>query len=168
MRISATEEYGLRCLLTLAQEGPECQMSIPEIAEKEGISVPYASKLLWMLRKSGLVNAERGRSGGFSIARSPGEITLHDVITAMGGPLIYPAHCRKYSGNRQQCVHSGKCSLHDILGGLSGMIREFLAEMTVADLISRPAGGVLKKAFVDAGTDGTDEGSASGSGAGGN
>lgn len=148
MRISATEEYGLRCLLALAQKGPDGQMSIPEIAEKEGLSIPYASKLLWMLRKAGLVNAERGRLGGFSISRPANDMTLHEVISALGGPLIDPGHCKKFGGNLEECIHSGECSLHDMLGGLSGMIREFLTGTTVEDLISTPGPDIRRRAFM--------------------
>jgi Rrf2 family protein len=137
MRISSVEEYGLRCLLTLAQKGHEAQMSIPEIAREEGLSTAYASKLLWTLRKAGLVRAERGRSGGFSIARPPIEISLHEVITALGGPLVDPGHCRRFGGNRDSCIHVGDCTLHDVLGGLSGVISEFLLSTTLNDMISK-------------------------------
>ena len=57
MRITAVEEYGLRCLLTLAKEGTAGQLSISEIAEKEWLSIPYASKRLGILLKSGLMMA---------------------------------------------------------------------------------------------------------------
>jgi Rrf2 family protein len=136
MRISATEEYGLRCLLLLAKHGPDKQLSIPEIAEEEGLSVAYASKLLWTLRKADLVVAVRGRGGGFSIARLPSEINLHEVILTLGGPLIDAAHCKKHSGVLKSCVHLGNCSLHEILGGLSGFVQEFLKETTLEDMVS--------------------------------
>ena len=135
MRISATEEYGLRCLLTLARAGKGGQMSISDIAEAEGISVPYASKLLSLLRKTNLVAAERGRNGGFWITRKPSEINLHEVITSLGGPLIDPDHCSKMSGVKDTCVHGGKCSVHDILGGLAGYVANFLMQTTLQDLI---------------------------------
>ncbi len=153
MRISAIEEYGLRCLLALARKGPEGQISIPEIAQKEGLSVPYASKLLWMLRKAGLVNAERGRAGGFSIARPANDMTLHDVISALGGPLVDPGHCKKFGGNLDECIHSGECSLHEMLGGLSGMIREFLTGTTIEDLLSTPGPDIRRRAFMVLGED---------------
>ncbi len=51
MQLLATEEYGLRCLLTLARRGPGQQLSVAEIAEMEGLSIPYASKLLSILLK---------------------------------------------------------------------------------------------------------------------
>lgn len=134
MRITAVEEYGLRCLLALATKGPGEQLSITEIAEAEGLSVPYASKLLSLLRKAGLVSAVRGRTGGFMITRPLEEITLYDVLTSLGGPLIDPEHCSKHSGQRDQCIHINKCSVHDVLGGLAGYVQAFLTRTTLADL----------------------------------
>jgi Rrf2 family protein len=139
MRITAVEEYGLRCLLALAKEGTSNQLSISEIAAKEGLSVPYASKLLGILRKSGLVVAARGRSGGFSIARDPEKITMYEVLTSLGGPLIDPNHCQKYSGQHDECVHINNCSIHDVLGGLAGLVQDFLSRTTLRDVIG--AGG---------------------------
>lgn len=134
MRISAVEEYGLRCLLALARQGQGKQLSIPEIAEMEGISVPYVSKLLAILRKAGLVTAERGRAGGFTIARPLEQISVYEVLVVLGGPLIDPAHCQKHSGQLDQCIHLENCSVHDVLGGLAGYVKEFLSRTTLQDL----------------------------------
>ena len=135
MRITAAEEYGLRCLLVLARRGPGEQASIPEVAQSEGISTPYASKLLSMLRKAGLVKAVRGRKGGFCITRPASEITLYEVITALGGPLIDPDHCSRWTGQLEVCVHGGQCSMHDILGGLAGLMARFLGDTTLQHVI---------------------------------
>lgn len=134
MRITALEEYGLRCLLTLSKVGTDGQMSISDIAEKEGLSIPYASKLLSILRKSGLVTAVRGRGGGFCIAREADEINLLEAITALGGPLIDPHHCDKYSGQLDKCVHTDNCSVHYTLAGLAKMVGEFLASKSLDDV----------------------------------
>ncbi len=137
MRMSATEEYGLRCLLVLARQGTEGQMSVADIAEAEGISVPYASKLLAIMRQAGLVTAVRGRKGGFRIRREPSEIDLLEVITKLGGPLLDPDHCAKRTGQLEQCIHTDNCSVHDILGSLAGKIAGFLAGTTLNDLIEK-------------------------------
>ncbi|UCE23309.1 MAG: Rrf2 family transcriptional regulator [Candidatus Zixiibacteriota bacterium] len=138
MRISALEEYGLRCLLALAEAGCDQQLSIADIAEKEAISIPYASKLLSILRKTGLVTAVRGRGGGFCIARPANEINLLEVITALGGPLIDPEHCRRYSGNLEKCIHTENCSVHYTLVGLSRLVGEFLSRTTLEDVLASP------------------------------
>lgn len=134
MRISAVEEYGLRCLLALASKGPGEQLSIAEIAQMEGLSVPYASKLLSILRRAGLVSAVRGRSGGFAITRPLDQITLYEVLTSLGGPLIDPRHCEKHTGVRDECIHLNNCSVHDVLGGLAGYVQQFLTSTTLRDL----------------------------------
>ncbi|UCG62847.1 MAG: Rrf2 family transcriptional regulator [Candidatus Zixiibacteriota bacterium] len=138
MRISALEEYGLRCLLALARVGCDGQLSIADIAEREAISVPYASKLLSTLRKTGLVKAVRGRGGGFCIARPASEINLLEVITGIGGPLIDPNHCRRYSGNLEKCIHTDNCSVHYTLVGLSRLVGEFLSKTTLEDVLNTP------------------------------
>ncbi|HWR82375.1 MAG TPA: Rrf2 family transcriptional regulator [Candidatus Deferrimicrobium sp.] len=135
MRISALEEYGLRCLVALARSGTEGQLSISDIARLEGLSIPYAAKLLSRLRSAGFVKAVRGRSGGFCVARDPGEISLFEVITALGGPLMAPDHCAKYTGQLDRCVHVGDCSVHNVLHGLAGYLGDLLAGASVQDLI---------------------------------
>ena len=136
MRISALEEYGLRCLVSLAKAGRDGQLSIADISEKEGLSVPYTSKLLSILRKSGLVTAMRGRGGGFCIARDPKEINLLEAITALGGPLIDPNHCAKFSGQLEKCIHTDNCSVQYTLAGLSKIVGKFLSSSTLDDIIN--------------------------------
>lgn len=137
MRITAVEEYGLRCLIALARRGEEANLTIPEIAQLEGLSVPYASKLLAILRKAGFVSAVRGRTGGFSISRSAREINLYDVVTALGGPLIDSDHCSRFAGTKDQCVHKGNCTVHDMLDGLAGYMEAILRTMSLHDMITK-------------------------------
>ncbi len=145
MRITAVEEYGLRCLLTLAGRGAGEQLSISEIAEMEGLSVPYVSKLLSILRKAGLVNAVRGRSGGFTIARPPRDISLYEVLVSLGGPLIDPNHCKKYTGQLEKCVHVDHCSAHDTLAGLAGHIQMFLSQTNLQDMVVGQQKGFIRE-----------------------
>lgn len=130
------EEYGLRCMVALARKGTAGQLSISEIARLEGLSIPYASKLLSSLRKIGLVESVRGRKGGFCIAREPDKVRLLDVIVGLGGPLIDPEHCRRFSGQLDECVHIDNCNVHYLLGGLAGYIADFLTRTTLYDLIN--------------------------------
>lgn len=147
MRITAVEEYGLRCLLNLARIGAKAQLSISEIAAMEGLSVPYTSKLLSILRKSGLVLAARGRGGGFSIAREPEDITVFDVLTALGGPLIDPGHCKKYTGQLGECVHLHDCSVHEVFGSLAGYVKAFLSGTSLKDLLEKTHGNSSRESL---------------------
>lgn len=146
MRITAIEEYGLRCLLALARRGPDQQASITEIAEIEGISVAYVSKLLSILRQKGLVTAVRGRGGGFMVARPLDQISLYDVLVALGGPLIDPNHCENHAGQLEQCVHRDACSVQDVLGGLAGYVQEFLTDTSIQDMAFGLPSGFIQNA----------------------
>ncbi len=138
-------------MLALARVGMEGQLSISDIAEKEGLSVPYASKLLAILRKAKLATAVRGRGGGFCIARPAAEINLLEVMTALGGPLLDPDHCEKFTGQLDECVHKDECSVHHVLDSLSAFIGDILERTTMEDLVKRAeAGGIRRKTFITA------------------
>ena len=61
MKLTANEEYGIRCLVRLGYAGYSAQgLTIPEISHAEGVSPAYAAKILRVLRKGGFVKAARG------------------------------------------------------------------------------------------------------------
>src|SRR5262245_18829470 len=99
MKITAQEEYGLRCLLRLAQAGEGQSLTIPEIATKEGLSPPYVAKLLAVLRQAGLIESVRGRAGGYRLARVAASINLGAVLLVLGEPLFEePSFCLEHAG----------------------------------------------------------------------
>ena len=70
MKISAQEEYGLRCLLQLARaETMGESLTLPQLGRLEGISTANAGKLMWILSKARLVQSTRGIKGGYSLSR---------------------------------------------------------------------------------------------------
>ncbi len=140
MKISAQEEYGLRCLLQIARRGEQASLSITEIAEAEGLSAPYAAKLLALLRQEGFIESTRGRSGGYRLSRPPGEIRLGSVLTALGENLFTEGNfCQKHAGTETSdgaCVHSGgSCNLRSLWQTLESWMRHTLDGLTLADLL---------------------------------
>ena len=71
MKLSSSEEYGLRCLLQLARQTPGSSLTIPEISQAEGITHHNVAKLLRILRQGGLVESARGQQGGYALAKPP-------------------------------------------------------------------------------------------------
>ena len=138
MKISSQEEYGLRCLLRLAQAEDDQAMTIPEIAASEGISAPYVAKILSVLRQSGMIDSVRGRSGGYRLALPPGEIRLGAVLLVLGEPLYDdPGYCIKHHGTELDgdCVHAGGCSLRALWQTLELWMRGALDRVTLADFL---------------------------------
>jgi len=97
MKISAQEEYGLRCLVQLATLKDGESLTLPQIAEREGISVANTGKLMWLLNKAGFVQSTRGTKGGYFLARPAGEVFLNEVIKVLEEDEI-DKHCDNYKG----------------------------------------------------------------------
>jgi Rrf2 family protein len=138
MKISAQEEYGVRCLLRLAQAGDGQALTIPEIAAREGLSTPYVAKLLALLRQANLIESVRGRSGGYHLAAAPADIRLGSVLLALGEPLFdEPGYCQRYAGTETngRCVHLSSCNLRALWHTLEEWMRRTLDQITLADLL---------------------------------
>lgn len=138
MKITAQEEYGLRCLLQIARTGASNSLSIGEIAEKEGLSTPYAAKLLSILRQTGFIESTLGRSGGYRLARPANEMGLGTVFKAIGERLYEEGEfCQKHAGTETEgaCVHHDNCNLRSLWNTLEGCIQHILDGLTIADLL---------------------------------
>lgn len=138
MKISAQEEYGLRCLLRLARADAGQSLTIPEIATAEGMSPPYVAKLLAVLRQAGVIESVRGRSGGYRLAGSPADFTLGAVLLVLGEPLFEePGYCQQHAGTETNgiCVHFGGCTLRALWHTLETWMRRTLDQITLADLL---------------------------------
>ena len=134
MKISAQEEYGLRCLVQLANLKDNESLTLPQIAEKEGISVANAGKLMWLLNKAGFVSATRGTKGGYSLSRQPEEIKLSEVIKVLEQDEV-DGHCENYTGILDSCVHKGDCGIRSVIVGLHEVVQHALSQITLAQLI---------------------------------
>jgi Rrf2 family protein len=135
MKITAQEEYGLRCALQFACAEASDSLTIPEIAEREGLSTAYVAKLLNLLRQAGLINSARGRSGGYTLGRPRDQISVQEVLGALGSPTWESASCSRYSGTLQMCVRSTSCAVRSLWGTIDTMVNQLLRSITLADLL---------------------------------
>ena len=135
MKISAQEEYGFRCLLRVAQVYGE-SVTIPEIAEAEGLSIPYAGKLMGVLRQSGFVRSVRGQTGGYVLSRPPQQIAVADVLEALGGRIYEPQFCDEFAGVESVCTHSLDCSIRSLWRSVQRAIDGALSGITLHDMLS--------------------------------
>lgn len=153
MKFTALEEYGIRCLLRLAQRQVEVEGAIPcgsdpvapsgatewltigEIAREEGLTEQYAGKIFRVLQKARLVESVRGRKGGYRLARQPSQITLAQTLSALGGRLFDGEVCGRYTGDRHVCVRSTDCAIRSLWRELQSMMDRVLERTTLRDLI---------------------------------
>jgi len=134
MQLLAQEEYGLRCLLQVAQHRGDEPLSIQQVAEREGLSPEYSAKLMRALRQAGLVQSTRGAAGGYRLARPAEQITVWEVIQALGGSLYSEEFCDSHPGQLRDCVHSTHCSIRGLWLSVESAVRGVLEGVTLAEL----------------------------------
>ncbi len=135
MKITAQEEYGLRCVVQLAKVPQGQVISVKEIAAKEGLSHAYVEKLLRLLSKSGLVHSIRGIKGGYMLNRPASQVNLGEIVRALGAVQTTSHICHQYTGNFQSCVHFSNCGIRSIWSGLTTYIKNFLDQTSLESLL---------------------------------
>jgi len=130
---SQTAEYALRAIVTLAQSEGVAKTA-QEIASESKVPLDYLSKVMNSLARGGIVNAQRGRGGGFSLTLPASRLTVLDVLNAVDPlrrirscPLELPAHA------------SGMCPLHRKLDDALAQVEAAFACTTIASLCESPA-----------------------------
>ncbi|HYR88262.1 MAG TPA: Rrf2 family transcriptional regulator [Terriglobia bacterium] len=137
MKLSAQEEYGLRCLLRVAGALDGSSVTIPSIAEAEGLSIPYVGKLMSILRQGEFVESVRGQAGGYVLSRPPEKITVAEVLAFLGGRLFEPAFCDEFVGLEQVCTRSIDCSVRSLWRSVQHAVDVVLAGITLKDLLRK-------------------------------
>ncbi len=161
MKLTAQEEYGLRCILTLAREeeqaqehlpgngddspsgsalssasGPDRYLTVGDISRLEGISQQYAGKLIRILGKAGLVLSVRGCKGGYRLARKASKIRVSEVLDVLGSKIYDPDLCDRHRGDRPFCVHSNDCAVRSLWTGIQLLVDQVLSNTSLHELIS--------------------------------
>lgn len=138
MKLTSTEEYGLRCLLQIARHHGQGPVGIRSVAAAEGISEDYVAKLLRILRRGELLTSTRGANGGYELKRAPHELTVWDAISVLGGRIFDETFCESHTGAGDSCAHSSACSLKPLWSWLDHALEQALSQVTLADCLAGP------------------------------
>ena len=130
MKITAKSRYALRILLDVAIHGGEGLRTIKQIAESQGISEKFISRIAVPLRRAGFLATTRGVNGGFRLARLPSKITLLAIVEAIDGPLAL-VHCLAHPG---ACRRQGSCAAEIAWGSVNEALAEALRRVTLQDV----------------------------------
>ena len=135
MKFSKKSEYGLRALLELCETYGGRVLQRHEIAERQNIPVEFLEQILLALKRAGLLASRRGVRGGYSLIKSPEEITLGQVIRILDGPLA-PISCVSKAAYRKcaDCPYAAKpsCPLQQAMGEVRDAIANILDHYTLS------------------------------------
>ena len=135
MKLTSKGRYAVMAMADLAKNYVKEPINLTEISLRQGISIDYLEQLFLKLRKNNLVQSVRGPSGGYMLNKSPDEIKLLSIISAVD-EKIKTVKCRKES--KKGCNgKSIKCITHNLWDDLETHINKFFEDNTLNDILFR-------------------------------
>ncbi len=134
MRLSTKGRYAVTAMMHLAIHDRYGPVTLAEISQCQGISLSYLEQLFAKLRKRSLVEGVRGPGGGYRLSRSPDQVTVADIISAVDERLDATRCC-----GHENCQNGRRCLTHELWADLSHQIFTFLEGITLAQFVERPA-----------------------------
>ncbi len=138
MLISTKGRYALRVMIDLAEHRTEGYVPLKEVAERQDISEKYLESIIKLLVKGKLLTGLRGKGGGYRLTKSPEEYSVGAVLRLTEESLA-PVACLE--GESVSCPRMAECRTLPMWRGLDKVIRDYLDNITVADLTASDSGG---------------------------
>jgi Rrf2 family protein len=110
MQITRQADYALRAMLFLSRLEPNVRAATSQIAEAQQIPPSFLAKIISQLSIAGLIHTSRGARGGVSLARSPEEISVLDVVESIDGPITL----NECSHGSEGCPFGEDCPLQPL------------------------------------------------------
>ena len=141
MRLSKKGEYAVRALVEIgleSQSRPNSFIQISTVAERTNIPEKFLEQILLALRNGGVLKSKRGVEGGYSLAKTPADITLGEVIRLLDGPLA-PIPCvSKAAYERCSCPDEETCGLRiamqQVRDAIAGILDNYHLDRLLQDV----------------------------------
>jgi Rrf2 family iron-sulfur cluster assembly transcriptional regulator len=140
VRLTTKGRYAVTAMLDLAYHSQIKPVTLTDIAARQTISLSYLEQLFARLRRAGMVKGVRGPGGGYKLCRETNEINVADIITAVDESLD-STKC----GGEANCQKEQACLTHDLWTGLSAQIRNYLEDISLADLLEKDQVKIVAK-----------------------
>jgi Rrf2 family protein len=137
MKLSKKGEYALRSLIILgiAAEVERKLVQVSELAKSEQLPVKFLEQILHTLKSAGIVESERGKFGGYRLARPARKVTIGEVVRLVDGPLA-PIRCVSQTAyERCSCPDELHCGLRMLMLDVRNAISGILDKYTLADVV---------------------------------
>jgi Rrf2 family iron-sulfur cluster assembly transcriptional regulator len=134
MRLSTKGRYAVMAMADLARRQCDATraVALAEIAARQEISLSYLEQLFARLRRKGLVMSARGPGGGYRLAKTAETTSIADIVHAVDEPLRATRCASKGKG----CMLKGeRCLTHDLWEDLGVRIEDYLASVSLADVV---------------------------------
>jgi len=133
MMISTKGRYALRLMIDLAQHRDDGYISLKTIAVRQETSMKYLEAIIAQLNKAGMVESQRGKTGGYCLSKPASAYSVADILLLTEGSLA-PVAC--LTCEEKECTREDFCLTMPMWQQLAFMIERYLRLVTLEDLIT--------------------------------
>ncbi len=132
MELTTKGRYAVMAMADLAKHAGTIAMPLSAIAERQHLSIAYLEQIFLKLRRAGLVESERGRAGGYRLTKAPADVMVADIMVA----VEEDTRMTRCHGETPGCIGEQRCLTHGLWNALGEHIRDFLAQVSLEDVLS--------------------------------
>ena len=132
LELNTKGRYAVMAMVDLAKYGSAEVVPLSAIARRQALPLAYLEQIFAYLRKAGLVDSARGRSGGYRLARTASSITIAEVL----GAVEEATQMTRCNIGDAGCVADKRCLTHDLWDALGTHIEDFLSGISLQDVVS--------------------------------
>jgi Rrf2 family protein len=133
--LTKKSKYGLKAVLFLAQQTGRGPVLVSELSERERIPKKFLESILLDLKRFGLLQSKKGKGGGYFLSRPPDQITVGQVVRALGGPLaLVPCVSQTAYARCEECVDEATCGVRKAMKEVRDATSQILDNTTLAGL----------------------------------
>lgn len=131
MILTTKGRYAVMAVIEIADAKNNQPLSLLTISKQQKISLSYLEQIFSRLKKSGIVESVKGPGGGYVLRKNHQEITIAEIIKAIGEPI----KMTRCGDTKKGCVTvSTKCKTHHIWHGLETNIYEYLNSISLGSI----------------------------------
>jgi len=131
VELNTKARYAVMAMADLAKCGQGAAVPLSAIAERQNLSVAYLEQIFLRLRRAGLVESARGRSGGYVLARRAQDIAIAEIMEA----VHEETRMTRCLDGPVGCLGEQRCLTHGLWHALGGHIAAFLANVTLQEVL---------------------------------
>ncbi|MBM5782541.1 MAG: Rrf2 family transcriptional regulator [Pelagibacterales bacterium] len=137
MILTTKGRYAVLAIIDIA-DSADSEKATPlfAISQRQNISLSYLEQIFTKLRKAEIVKSSKGPGGGYFLNKDPKEITIAEIINAIGEPIRITSCSNKKEGCISNKETSKKCKTHDLWHGLEKRIYDYLYSISLYDVCS--------------------------------
>lgn len=135
LKLGKMTDYAVVILAEMSKQTPDVYLSASDLAQKTKLGDPTVAKILKTLKKTSLIHATRGATGGYALAKNIETISVYDLVTAMEGPMALTACVDSHQG--ACCSLEENCTVRGGWNTLNGRMADLFKETSIQDLMAQ-------------------------------